>query len=384
MVCAGTPAYMAPEQALGKDPTAATDIYALGIILYEMVTGGERPFTGEKARTGSTSEKVRWEKLNIEPPSPSVYNPKLSPELEAVILKCLEKDPAKRFQSPLGLLEELENALGFPSASPSQEDVADLVMQALRFKEQGDREGAIIKYNQALEAAEPEVAGDIRTQLASLETGSEFQSETKKRRSGSWYWIGGFAIIAILIALIAFGFSGGLPDNGASIAENDDLETQVAIGVQRTEEAFIAKQTAIADALESSATEATTEAAIAATSVPSSVPTAISSPSPRLTSTSLPTTEPEYSYISSSGDCKNETGNIEFRNNTGEGVTVNLRLKKSGRTCSYYIFLAPGPSKFWIEPGFYTIEMNYCGQTVTIENQLNSNWFFTFKETFCG
>lgn len=111
MVGVGTPAYMAPEQIKGQDPTPQTDIYALGIVLYEMFTGGERPFTGEKATTGSTSEKVRWEQLNLTPPPPSDWNPELPLAVEEVILKCLEKDPQKRYKSVVDLLNALQLAM---------------------------------------------------------------------------------------------------------------------------------------------------------------------------------------------------------------------------------------------------------------------------------
>jgi serine/threonine-protein kinase len=111
MVGMGTPAYMAPEQIGGLDPTPGTDIYALGIVLYEMLTGGERPFTGEHAQTtGSTSEKVRWEHIHLEAPSPRLYNPDISPELEAVVFKCLHKEPNKRFGSALDLSNAIERA----------------------------------------------------------------------------------------------------------------------------------------------------------------------------------------------------------------------------------------------------------------------------------
>jgi serine/threonine protein kinase len=98
MVGAGTPAYMSPEQARGENPTPRSDIYALGIVLYEMLTGGERPFTGEHARTtGSTGEKIRWEQLNLAPPSLWGLNPGITTEIEAVVMKCLQKDPERRF-----------------------------------------------------------------------------------------------------------------------------------------------------------------------------------------------------------------------------------------------------------------------------------------------
>ena len=110
MVGAGTPAYMAPEQARGEDPIPQTDIYALGIVLYEMLSG-ERPFVGELATTtGTTSEKIRWEHMNINPPSLRRLNRQVSVELEAVVMKCLEKSPDRRFGSVLEFMNALEQA----------------------------------------------------------------------------------------------------------------------------------------------------------------------------------------------------------------------------------------------------------------------------------
>jgi serine/threonine-protein kinase len=71
MVGMATPAHIAPELVRGENPTPQTDVYSLGVMLFEMLTGGERPFTGEEAETtGSTAERVRWEQEHREPPSP--------------------------------------------------------------------------------------------------------------------------------------------------------------------------------------------------------------------------------------------------------------------------------------------------------------------------
>ncbi len=105
----GTFGYMAPEQARGENPTVRTDIYALGIVLFEMLTGGERPFTGETTdRVGTARENVLWEQLNLTPPSPRRWNPEVNDQLEQIVQKCLTVSPAERFESALELLDALE------------------------------------------------------------------------------------------------------------------------------------------------------------------------------------------------------------------------------------------------------------------------------------
>ncbi|MBN2555461.1 MAG: serine/threonine protein kinase [Anaerolineales bacterium] len=126
MVGAGTPAYMAPELVRGQEPTPQTDIYSLGVVLYEMVTGGERPFTGEQATiTGSTAECVRWEQSNLEPPSPCRWNPDLPETAENTILKCLAKQPEVRYTAVLDLLNDLQDAFGETMESPARAEQAD-------------------------------------------------------------------------------------------------------------------------------------------------------------------------------------------------------------------------------------------------------------------
>jgi serine/threonine protein kinase len=98
----GTPHYMAPEQIEGKRGDARTDIYSLGVILYEMVTGS-LPFEGE-----STSELMNAHLIR-DPRPPRQLNPEVTPELEEIILHALEREPANRYPSAAAMKAELDS-----------------------------------------------------------------------------------------------------------------------------------------------------------------------------------------------------------------------------------------------------------------------------------
>ncbi|HET9767866.1 MAG TPA: serine/threonine-protein kinase, partial [Thermoanaerobaculia bacterium] len=96
----GTPAYMAPEQVMGAEVTHAADLYALGVVMFETLTG-VLPFVGESAM--STAIK----RLQEPPPSPRMAAPHLDARWERIVLRCLQRDPADRYASAADLLHAL-------------------------------------------------------------------------------------------------------------------------------------------------------------------------------------------------------------------------------------------------------------------------------------
>ena len=121
-VAVGTPCYMAPEQAQGKPVDQRADIYALGLVMFEI-------FTGSAAFTGDTPIAVALKQLYDVPPNPRDVDHTIPEHIAGAILRCLEKEPGKRFQS----VDELQAVLN--DVSDSRNEASPLLASAGRFPE---------------------------------------------------------------------------------------------------------------------------------------------------------------------------------------------------------------------------------------------------------
>jgi len=119
----GTPEYMSPEQVQSKEVDQRTDIYSLGVILFEMVTGAP-PFSGKTA----LSVAVKHQSEN--PPDPKEINAQVPEDLSRLILRCMEKDKAHRFQNASEILDELNRIS--QDISTHQKSVAERKISTLR------------------------------------------------------------------------------------------------------------------------------------------------------------------------------------------------------------------------------------------------------------
>ncbi|HEX6819568.1 MAG TPA: Stk1 family PASTA domain-containing Ser/Thr kinase [Ktedonobacterales bacterium] len=126
----GTVQYYAPEQAQGEVVTPAADVYALGIVMYEMLTG-RTPFDGD------TPVAVAMRHIQDSPEPPAALNPRIPPALDRLIMRCLEKDPRDRFADGDALAAALENV----NRAPGRRSGAGAAVGGRQFVSPGPRSG---------------------------------------------------------------------------------------------------------------------------------------------------------------------------------------------------------------------------------------------------
>ena len=161
----GTAQYLSPEQAQGKPTTLRSDIYSIGVILYEALTG-RVPFAGDSAVA------VALKQVSEAPRRPSAINPNIPPALDAVVMRALAKDPEARFKDADAFLKALDAAERSPDA-PRPQDTA------------------------AYAAVSPEGEADVPGE-------EEEYEEVERERRGQWRWIALGLLAAGVAALVAF------------------------------------------------------------------------------------------------------------------------------------------------------------------------------------
>jgi serine/threonine protein kinase len=137
----GTAAYMAPEQATGRPVDARTDIYATGVVLFEMVTG-RVPFDAD------TPMAVLTKHAYEAPPPVRAFNPDLPPMIEAILLRAMAKDPNVRFQTAVEMAEELERAIVQLNQPQSRDQLDSLYQVGVQAFREGRWNMAVEQLNQ--------------------------------------------------------------------------------------------------------------------------------------------------------------------------------------------------------------------------------------------
>jgi beta-lactam-binding protein with PASTA domain/predicted Ser/Thr protein kinase len=190
----GTAQYLSPEQARGENVDARSDVYSTGVLLFELITGSP-PFTGD------SPVAVAYQHVRENPPPPSTLNPDVPPELDAIVLKAMAKNPANRYQSAGEMRADLIRAIN----------------------------------GRPVEAEPVMMADDVTTVLgggAAPRTGTYAASRTvtapPKKRS-PWFWVG----IAALCLLVLGGATAGVI--ALTSSGGDDVRVPNLIGRTATE-----------------------------------------------------------------------------------------------------------------------------------------------------
>ena len=186
----GTAHYVSPEQTQGKELGPTTDIYSLGIVMYEAATG-QVPFQGDDAIS------VALKQVNEQPKPPSQLNPAVDPSLESIILKCMQKNPAERFQTADELYRTLRDYLAGRMQAVNSA-TAMLPAQPTNKLDRGA--GTIPAAGGTASMPRVERANRYRGQSATEQAAEqEAERQRKRRRNIILGVIGGIAVLAVVI-----------------------------------------------------------------------------------------------------------------------------------------------------------------------------------------
>jgi serine/threonine-protein kinase len=180
-LCAGTPAYMAPEQLTGE-VTIVTDVFGIGAVLYELLTG-QPPFSGSAG--AQILDQVRLS----QPVSPRKRNTRIAPDLEAICLKCLSKNPADRYASALGVAADLER---FQNGQPIEARPLGLLGRVRHLLQQ-------VKSGNELQALGPGLLG--QSMFVLLSNATVFGLLQAGARE-AWIWMAIFSSYVPLFAIL--------------------------------------------------------------------------------------------------------------------------------------------------------------------------------------
>src|SRR5690554_3861809 len=171
----GTAQYFSPEQARGETVDARTDLYSTGVVLFELLTG-RAPFQGERAAA------VAYQHISETPPKPSSFNPKVSPALDAIVLRSLAKDKFERFQTAPEFRDDLEAAAA--GAIPAKKI-------------------ATPDFNQTLFGVNPSGSQTSTAAIRQLASGADDRVvRTQSRPPVAWIWGGIVTTAVVLIGLM--------------------------------------------------------------------------------------------------------------------------------------------------------------------------------------
>lgn len=197
----GTAHYISPEQAQGKELTPASDIYSLGVVLYESATG-KLPFDG------SDSVSVAMKQVQENPQPPRVVNPEISPDLEAIILKAMAKKPEERFATALDMRRALNDYLaGKPISSTAMANTKTEVIGSIPSGYAQQRSATA-----GHTAVMPPLAGGSPHSSAQPRRYDSYQSVPQKRKTPAI--VAGIIVALLVIAAAVFAFMHFSPQSG--------------------------------------------------------------------------------------------------------------------------------------------------------------------------